>query len=369
MQCDAAWPVALDIGYSGVKGMSPNSAYSFPSFARELYSAPDGTMRPNDILYKGEDGQEWMVGDFAIATLHADDTNDSQTTLYGRHRYFSPMFLVIARTGIAIGMMANKCGKRPDAKRLYLQTGLPPAFLKDAPLLKEALAGEHTFSVKLGTRKWQDFKFMLGETDIGIIEQPKGAVLSASKTDDGRTVLGSNRKPYIEDRILIADGGFGTFDAISIYNRVTESSLSFTDVGMNAVFQLLSKRLYEDYGAEISVHAVQNILDTGYVYTFDRATRSNRKVDIAKMLETASKSVCERALDRLDSNFNYLQDHRYLLAAGGTCAAWLPYIKERYAGMESLDIITGDQNDNLGPVFSNARGYYIFSAMTLKPQQ
>jgi plasmid segregation protein ParM len=294
-----AWPVALDIGYSGTKGMSPNSAYSFPSFARELRGTPDGNPRPSDILYRDENGQEWMVGDFAIATLHADDTNDSQATLYGRHRYFSPMFLAIARTGIALGMMPNRNGKYRPGQRLYVQTGLPPAFLKDASLLKEVLLGEHSFSVKFGARKWQEFNFTLGDHDIGVIEQPKGAVVSASKTDTGRTVLGSGRKPYIEDRILVADGGFGTFDAISIYNRVTETEMSFTDVGMNAVFQLLSERLYKDYGAEISVHAIQNILDAGSVFAFDRASRSNRKVDIADALTQASRDVCERALDRL----------------------------------------------------------------------
>ena len=30
----SAWPVAIDIGYSAVKGFSPNKAFRFPSYAR-----------------------------------------------------------------------------------------------------------------------------------------------------------------------------------------------------------------------------------------------------------------------------------------------------------------------------------------------
>jgi plasmid segregation protein ParM len=365
--CDEGhWPIALDIGYSGVKGMSPNAAYSFPSFARELDKVTLGNARPSDILYRDENGKEWITGDFALSSLRADDTNDSRETLYGRHRYFSPMFLVLARVGIAMGMQANKCGRYSNQK-LRLQTGLPPAYMKaDAPLIREAIAGQHKFAVKFGQRKWQDFDFTIEESGIDVIEQPMGAVISASKSDEGKTVLGGGRKPYIEDRILVADGGFGTFDTISIYNRLVESEMSFTDVGMSAVFSRLSQELFDRYSVEVSIHALQNVLENGCVYAFDRASRANKRVDISDILRECNEEICNRALDKLESNFNYLQNHHYLLAAGGACAAWLPYIKERYAKMESLVIITGDQNDTLGPVFSNVRGYYIFNVLAHK---
>lgn len=35
-EADGYWNFAMDIGYSGVKGMSPNKVYCFPSFARVL---------------------------------------------------------------------------------------------------------------------------------------------------------------------------------------------------------------------------------------------------------------------------------------------------------------------------------------------
>jgi plasmid segregation protein ParM len=361
------WPIALDVGYSGVKGLSPNSVYCFPSFARELDAGLLGNDRSSDILYRDEDGQEWMIGDLALSSLHADDTTDSQTTLYGRHRYFSNVFRVITRVGIAMGMQSNKYGQYTGQK-LYLQTGLPPAYLKaDTPLLREALSGRHKFSVKFGAKKWKEYEFELNENDIGVISQPMGAVISASKTDGGKTVLGANKKPFVEDRIIVVDGGFGTFDAISIYNRVVEGNgESFTDVGMHSVLSALSERLLERYSVNISVHALQSTLEAGYVFAFDRSSRANRKVDISELLAECSREICNRALDKLDSSFNYLQNYRYLLATGGTCAAWLPYIKERYVGMQSLDIITGDQNDTLGPVFSNARGYYIYCVLALK---
>ena len=197
------FPIALDIGYSAVKGFSPGSVFCFPSFAKVKTTEVIGTPKPSDILYKGEDGVEYVVGSMAVDSISSKDTNEATNTLYNRNRYFSPTFLIIARVGMAIGMTY---GQRMG-KEMFLQTGLPPAYRKaDTPLLVEALSGRHRFSVKIGFRKWQTFDFELPATNISVIDQPIGSVYSASKAADGSTVTGENGKPYIDSKLLVLDG-------------------------------------------------------------------------------------------------------------------------------------------------------------------
>ena len=90
------WGVALDIGYSSVKGFSQNAVFSFPSFARKSTGrfVAIGDPAPQDILYRDEQGV-WNVGASALAALSSDDRNDSLDTLFGRNRYVAPMCLVL----------------------------------------------------------------------------------------------------------------------------------------------------------------------------------------------------------------------------------------------------------------------------------
>ena len=359
------WTLALDIGYSGVKGMSPNSTYCFPAFAREQEKGIIGTPSETDIIYKDENGKQWLVGSLAQSLLRDNDTTDSHTTLYERNRYFSEMFLVLARVGMALGLRGNIYGKSKDPKDIFFQTGLPPAYLEaDSPLLIDALEGHHSFSVKFGQDEWERHSILISRNRIHILEQPMGAVFSASKRDDGTTVSGPSGQPIVNDRILVLDGGFGTLDAISIFNRLVEDNMnSFSDLGMKAVIGLLSDKLLKQHGVEVSVHAMQKVLDDGHVIKTNKRTRVQDILQIEDILRACNKTVCESAMNRIDSAYDYLSSHRYLLLAGGTCAAWKPIIMQRYAKMSGLSIISADQNDNLGPVFSNVRGYYLFRVL------
>ena len=359
------WTLALDIGYSGVKGMSPNSTFCFPSFAREQDKSIIGNPTSTDILYKDEAGKQWIVGPLAQSLLRDNDTTDSHTTLYERNRYFSQMFLVLARVGMAFGLRRNVYGGPKDPKNIFFQTGLPPAYLNaDSPLLIDALEGRHVFSVKIGQDDWEKHNIMITSDRINILEQPMGAVFSASKTDDGTTVNGPNGKPIVNDRILVLDGGFGTLDAISIFNRLVEDNMnSFSDLGMKAVIGLLSEKLLKQHGVEVSIHAMQKALEEGNVIKTNKRSRTQEILPIEDLLKACNKTICENAMNRIDAAYDYLSSHRYLLLAGGTCAAWRPLITQRYSKMTSLSIISADQNDRLGPVFSNVRGYYLFRVL------
>ena len=137
------WDIGLDIGYSGVKGFSPNKVFCFPAFAKKVPEGLVSIAKPSDkdIQYKNlETGDIWDVGEAAQARA---TTNDSELALFGRVRYYSEMFQVLAKVGFALSLMENKFGA-PDEDIISVETGLPPEYIKsDTGILKEALAGEH----------------------------------------------------------------------------------------------------------------------------------------------------------------------------------------------------------------------------------
>ncbi len=364
------WGIALDIGYSAVKGISPNSVYSFPSYAKKVVndSITFGTPAATDIQYKDSvTGEMWAVGGFAQDMIVTDDSNDSIAGLYGRNRYFSPMFKVITRVGLALGMIANDYGN-PAGKNLVLQTGLPPAYLKsDTELLKEAISGEHKFEIKVGTRAWKSFDFTLPEENIRVMAQPMGTLLSIATDNAGKLV--PDAKKYFSSRMLIFDPGFGTLDVFNISNRLIESYETFDNLGMKRVLQETSEGIFDKYKVEITIPAMQKFLQDGNVTTFNRKERTTKREPFGDILEECSKKVCLEALDQVGTIYNNLIDHQYLVITGGTSAAWKEIISEYYGGMETLTIIEGNQNDNLPYIFSNVRGYYMYQYSKLKKME
>ena len=362
-----SWGIALDIGYSAVKGISPNAVYSFPSYAKKIAndSIAFGTPAPTDIQYRDlVTGEVWAVGAFAQDMIQTDDSNDSIAGLYGRNRYFSPMFKVIARVGLARGMMRNDYGD-PTGKNLVLQTGLPPAYLKsDSELIKEALSGEHQFEIKVGTQAWKQFNFTLPEENIRVMAQPMGTLLSIATDNQGRLV--PDAKKYFASGMLIFDPGFGTLDVFNIRNRLIESYETFDNLGMKRVLQETADGIFDKYKVEITIPAMQKFLQDGNVTTFNRKERKTKREPFGDILEAASKKVCLEALEQVSTIYNDLIDHQYLVITGGTGAAWKDTIHEYFGGMETLEIIEGNQNDNLPYIFSNVRGYYMYQYSKLK---
>ncbi len=365
-----SWGIALDLGYSAVKGYSPNKCYRFPAYARKTEGKllKMGKSNPTDILYKDkETGEIWAVGEMAQDMIRTGESQDSNLSLYGRNRYFAPMFLVLARTGIGIGLMNNQIGS-PAGRKIIIQTGLPPKYLKsDTPLLIEALSGVHEFELKVGGGEWKTFSFALTDSDIRVMPQPMGTFISIATGQDGKTAPGADR--FLEKNVLIVDPGFGTFDTYSIAGKLVTDCETFDDLGMKAVLQRTADKIYNKYGTEIQVAGIQKNLATGTFTKFDRKTMKAENIGFADILEESSKEVCNEAIERMKNIYNNMLDHEYLVITGGTGAAWESYFREHFKFMESLKIISGAQNDSLSPVFSNVRGYYMFLQSFLKKQE
>ena len=354
------WEIALDIGYSSVKVFSPNMAAMFPSYAKKknVERGTIGTLPKEFIRYKDlETGEMWLVGQAAQDNIELQDTSDSEAALYGRERYTDPMFAVIARTGLGIAMLENEYGVRGD-RPICVQTGLPPEYMRgDKRLLVESLSGRHHFSLRLGWKKEVEFDFTIDPENVFVMSQPMGTLFSVAVDSNHQFV--PNASDIFEKSTFVFDAGFGTLDPFPIKNHQLQKSETFPDLGMHQILKETCDEIYEKYGQEIPVHAMQRYLERTTVRCFDQKTFASKDMPFDDILEEASNRICDMALNKIAQIYP-LYEYDYFIITGGTGAAWSKRIKERLKNMETLEIIDGGRNDDLPAVFANARGYYMY---------
>lgn len=365
-QIQGIFPVAIDIGYSAVKVMSPLCVASVPFFAKQYVDRGTiGDLPSDHITYKDlETGETWLVGSHAQLDSTYNDAIESDEALYGRNRYYSPEYKVCARVGIALGMMPNRHG-RIGSRKLVIQTGLPPKYAQaDSRDLRDVLAGSHHFSVKIGSNAPQEFNFELDSSDINIIMQPMGTLYSAFK--DSKNKFSHFSQTELNKNILVFDAGFGTFDLFYISNHSVKNSETFSSLGMKRVFQDTIDKINKKYGVSFSVTDMQKYLESGTVRTFDRRTYSTKDEPFADLLEESSRTVCNLAIEKMTQIYP-IHEIDYLIVTGGTGAAWEREIKEVFKNMATLTIISGNQSDtSLSTIFANVRGYYMYRCSSLE---
>jgi len=369
---DNLWGVALDVGYSGVKLVSPNIIACFPAFAVPVEGAfiDMGTKAAEQImLYRSApNAQVWKVGKSAQDSVSIQDPDAASMSIFGRQRYNSDIFKVITETAMGLACTKNAYGD-PQGKPIVLETGLPVLYLKsDSSMLREVLEGFHAFDLKIGRDDWKHYEINLVPGNISIMPQPMGTLLSVATGADGK--LRAEAEKYYSSATLICDPGFGTFDSFSLRGTEMSQMETFDNLGMKEVLLETSQQIYSKYGIEIPVPAMQPFLEKGYVSTFNRRKLESMNVPFADILERCNYDVAQRALAKLTDMYS-LDEYSYLILTGGTGEAWYPYFKERLKGMANLTLVPGNQNtmgilrdqDNrpapLPFIFSNVRGYYM----------
>ena len=363
------WMIGLDVGYSGVKVFSPNAVACFPAYAvRETapvtkiaiagYDEPEGT----DIRYQDEAGNIWSVGETAQDSISVEDTSAGSNALFVRNRYDSPSFKVCMRVGLAAGMRANSCGN-PSGRKIKVMTGLPPKYMaSDKDALISAISGHHRFSVMFGS-KWEHFDFTIDKADVNVMDQPEGTLISIA-TDANMHMMPDARN-YFTGKVLIMDTGFGTLDLFPVMRQKISRDMcnTFPDLGMRAVLEDTAREIFSRYNFEVSVPAMQQYLERGFV--FEKTEKGRSKVPFADILEASSRKICQRAVRQIEEIYDPAIRFDYFVISGGTGAAWTDFIKEDpyFAGSDTVVIVRGNQGDpTLPDIFNNVRGYYIFGA-------
>ena len=365
------WPIAIDVGYSSVKGFSPNKIFAIPSYAKNMGQNPVlyGELDPDEILYKdGETGEVWRVGRNAQQMISERDTGDSQAELFGRDRYFSQMFKVLMDTGLALSLLPSQ-SIHYNGEPIFVQTGLPPAYLdEDKDLLIDTIAGVHHFSIKTAaTKNYIPMDFSIERGNINVMSQPNGTLMSVAMDNNARTI--PEARKYFQSNVIIFDAGFGTLDLFDIKNQSIGSMETFSEFGMREVLSRCGKKIKDKMGVVIRPSAMQKFLEEGVVMirkrSRDRVASSSEP--FGDLLEEASREVCGDAIEKMMNVYSGLFDYDFLILTGGTSAAWEEQIRDYYRDMDHLLVITGNTNcPDLDLIFTNVRGYYMYLINSLR---
>ena len=352
--------VALDIGYSGVKGASPNRVFTFPSYAKKTPKDLDvvGKVRPSDIqLRNDKTGECWLVGQAAETMMdQVDIESTTDASLYTRYRYDSEVFKVLAMTGMALGLWGTGSGND-----IYLQTGLPATYKdRDEGKIVSALCGDYAVSIKVGSGDWVPFQFTLDENHIDVMEQPQGT-LCATAYDNG--VVSQMGKDILRSNSIILDIGFGTEDIFSIRSGYKNAHQTYSDTGMRAVFEAVIKQLQADhknYALETKIFELQRYMENGEVPYFDADEFPMHNLPFADILEEKNREICDKSIRRLMQDYGNLVGYNYLIVTGGTGESRFEQIKEMLSGLPTLQVLPGNLNtQDLAFSYSNVMGYYM----------
>lgn len=353
--------IALDGGYSSVKGVSPDRIFMFPSYAKRIDKELEAvsTIKSTDIQFKNnKTGEIWLVGETAQSLMTKNDLDaTTDASIYTRYRYHSEIYKVIMATGLAIGCIGA------GDNEIYLQTGLPSAYKeRDEGKLIKALADDYDISVKIGSNAWLKFKFTLPEDHIYVMEQPQGTLCGCAYGANGVTQSGVE---ILTSNVIILDVGFGTEDTFSIKsgyrNRKPET---YADTGMKSVFENMINELqksYSDYLIDTKVFELQNYLEAGHISVLDPETIQLVQIDFGNFLDNENKKLCEKSVKRLMQDYDNLLDYKYLIVTGGTGESRFEQIKNMLKGISTLKVLPGNINyPDLSFCYCNVLGYYAY---------
>lgn len=355
------WVLGIDNGFSSVKGFAPNKAFTFPNCAFKLPDHYETFAEPSasDIVIRDAEGT-WAVGEQALLMMADSGGMNYEQEMYRRTRYFTPTFRAITKVGLALGLASNYIGAWDGIAPIIVQTGLPPKYLmSDREDLKDSMAGDYDFEIKIGKAAFVRCKFTINRENVFVMDQPMGSMVSCVTDKNG--VISREQSKVLERRTLIVDPGFNTFDTYDIASKMLHEEPQTLDIGMKEILSRTAGELNSRYQTNLTITDMQIALRTGFVKKYYRKERRTERIEFADILEQKNKEVCLEAMGKLEAMYNYLQHHDNLVITGGTGDAWFPMIKEFFAGMSTLSVISGNRNDPALPNnYSNVRGYYLF---------
>lgn len=340
--------IGLDMGYSGPKCFYEGGNFVFPNYCKKITGDIFGELNKTDIIYQNlKTNDKYAVGNMALKSLNDEDVV-AEDSLYGRNHYLHPDFKVVFETSLGIALWNTKT----DGSDVFLQTGLPPAYMvKDELYLRNVAEGGHDFKLTVGSDT-KEFHVTLTKEHVDIMSQPMGTLTSLLFNDDATPT--AIAVPLMKSNLLVFDCGFGTLDTFFIRANQLESKNTNPNLGMKRILTETRNLIEQDLNVSVSIPAMQKVLKDGVIKVNDLMTLETKEYPITEYLETANKKVCNEALESIK---DYVFNIKYLIMTGGTSEAWIEEFKRRLS-TTNIEILSGRVGSNLPTIYANARGYY-----------
>lgn len=351
-------PIALDVGYGGVKVFSMNGMHSFPSVLFKVKKDTVFLDNETDIKYIDEEGNLWYVGDRARDSLEAGSRQIDSDEFFSSKRLDTDEFLILLRTGIYLGLCNENFDYSLKGKKIRISTGLPEEDVeRDSSRLRKIIAGHHHFQISIGGREFKKVNFDIDENDIEILSQPLGTIYSMAFDLKGNI---PREDLIVEKNVLVLDGGMYTFDTY-LSNRADQGiSKTWEEFAMYEVYTKVRDIIKEKTGRFINEFDIEKYMADERHPGDIRYEGKQRYYFGDNYLQTL-KYMAEKLVKKLNRTYDNFNDIDTVIVTGGTGKAYYPYLKQ----LISVDeLMLAERNDaDLGKfdaVFSNVVGFFKF---------
>ncbi len=353
-------PVAIDLGYGGVKVYGMYGRHIFPSLPIEVGN--DTTYMDDDlhIKYKDEYGSVWYIGERARQSIEGNESNvDKQ--LYKKNRIRTPEYKVLMRVAVFFGLLKDKATLVKN-KKIKISTGLPEEYVEqDSTILRDAFKGHHHFEIAVGKGNWVKVSFDVDSDDIEVLSQPFGTIFSMAFNKYGKLI---NPELITSKNVLVFDGGFHSIDTYLSKIGDRGTSCTWVNYAMYDIYQKTCDDILNNTKPKKKVHVyeldkyINHPTKSGLV-TYGATNQTySFEADFAKNLKNTALGI----IRKLFNEYNDFNDIDIVISTGGTGKAFYPYMKEEIYTEVVLAEKTDESNpaDNFDTVFSNVIGFFYF---------
>lgn len=374
---------AMDGGFSGNKMCLNGDFIQVPFSVVDITNKPQeqwGEAYEDGYIRGTVDGRTYLVGQAAKVSLAYDGGSSEE----GREmdafstmaRYTMDIFKPALEIFIAYGLYwycTEGTGKEKgyrleelDSYEIVVGNALPHADVKKlAPVVREYLTGKkkgkHSVLLKVGDKDEVAVEYTVSSTMFN--SQTSCCLVNEVFDENGQKMAGDTLYNHLP--ALVIDGGYKTMGKFYMRRDHTVtggvSNIEYAMLNVNSlVAQKISEKSpgFKDYMVDerIENEAVVRYLEDNVC----------KEIDVRQVKDEVMKDVVERYIAELLKSHDNLLDVETILIAGGTGAAYYPYIKD-YCEKERnfIHVVLAFQDEKTAvcgtygnPVYAIAAGMY-----------
>lgn len=310
---NSIYRVGGDAGYGFTKLVTGDKQIMFPSLVAPAW---DLLFEDGSRIHGGQIGQ-WFVGD--MARLHAED---AVLKSMHRDRSYEVLWALLMSGFVQLSI--------PTGSQIMLTTGLPSAWMRDAPRLKP-LKGKHTFSVDGGDAISYEI------VGLSVMPQPHGALNYLLRNETGA----AQRNQFATGRWVVVDIGTHTM-GLELWEDARRVDLGESASIRCGIADVIKAMPLDD---ELSHRQIGEVL-AGSTEVFVNGKPRNYQSVLRSAVETVTPRVVEfvRGIPQLSAV-------QGILPSGGGGPLFVEHLVKHFPNQIQRDLL-------IDPVFANAAGFH-----------